>query len=504
MNRTTLILFFIILSNTITVIHGYVRGCYYTNWAQYRDGEGKFLPENIPNGLCTHILYAFAKVDELGDSKPFEWNDEDTEWSKGMYSAVTKLRETNPGLKVLLSYGGYNFGSVIFTGIAKSAQKTERFIKSAIAFLRKNNFDGFDLDWEYPVGVAEEHAKLVEAMKTAFVEEAKTSGKQRLLLTAAVSAGKGTIDGSYNVESLGKNFDLLFLMSYDLHGSWEKNVDLHGKLHPTKGEVSGIGIFNTEFAADYWASKGMPKQKIIIGIPMYAQGWTLDNPSETAIGAAASRPSSASKTNPAGGTASYWEICKYLKEGGKETIHQEGVGAYMVKGDQWYGYDNEETIRIKMKWLKEKGYGGAFIWALDFDDFTGKSCGKGPYPLLNAISSELEGESENPEITTEEPSITETEAYDTDETEETSETEAYDTDETEETSETEATTYDTDETEGQECPEPNGLFPHPTDCHLFIQCSNNNAHVKQCPATTFFNEANKACDHMTNAPDTCQ
>nr|CDQ07772.1 Bm12106, isoform b [Brugia malayi] len=70
-----------------------------------------------------------------------------------------------------------------------------------------------------------------------------------------------------------------------------------------------------------------------------------------------------------------------------------------------------------MKWLKEKGYGGAFIWALDFDDFTGKSCGKGPYPLLNAISSELEGESENPEITTEEPSITETEAYDTDETE---------------------------------------------------------------------------------------
>ncbi|EFO12380.2 hypothetical protein LOAG_16153 [Loa loa] len=64
----------------------------------------------------------------------------------------------------------------------------------------------------------------------------------------------------------------------------------------------------------------------------------------------------------------------------------------MVKGNQWYGYDNEETIRIKMKWLKEKGYGGAFIWTLDFDDFKGTSCGKGPYPLLNAINNELESE----------------------------------------------------------------------------------------------------------------
>ncbi|EJW73471.1 hypothetical protein WUBG_15625, partial [Wuchereria bancrofti] len=105
---------------------------------------------------------------------------------------------------------------------------------------------------------------------------------------------------------------------------------------------------------------------------------------------------------------------------------------------------------------------------------------------------------ENPEITTEEPSITETS-----ETEETEET-TYDTDITEETEETEETTYDTDITEDQECPEPNGLFPHPTDCHLFIQCGNNNAYVMQCPATTFFNDAIKVCDHMTNAPDTCK
>uniref|UniRef100_A0A1I7W1Y9 Chitin-binding type-2 domain-containing protein n=2 Tax=Loa loa TaxID=7209 RepID=A0A1I7W1Y9_LOALO len=453
--------------------------------------------------------------------RAFEWNDEDTEWSEGMYSRVTKLKESDPELKVLLSYGGYSFGSPTFTAIAKSAEKRKHFIESAIAFLRKNKFDGFDLDWEYPTGVAREHAELVEEMKKAFVKEAKTSGKKRLLLTAAVAAGKGTIDGSYDVQSLGKNFDLLFLMSYDLHGSWEKNVDLHGKLHPTKGETSGIGIFNTEFAADYWASKGMPKKKIIIGIPTYGRGWTLNNPSETAIGAAANNPSSASTTDPAGGTAAYWEICKYLKEGGKETVDEKGVGAYMVKGNQWYGYDNEETIRIKMKWLKEKGYGGAFIWTLDFDDFKGTSCGKGPYPLLNAINNELESEStastESFDTTTAEPETTDD---DTDIDATTAEPETTDdnteidttmaepetTDDNTEIDTTMAepeTTDDNTETDTPDgCPEPNGLFPHPSDCHLFIQCSNNYLHVMHCPPTTFFNDEVKSCDHMM--PDRCK
>lgn len=42
-----------------------------------------------------------------------------------------------------------------------------------------------------------------------------------------------------------RNFDLLFLMSYDLHGSWENNVDLHGRLRPTKGGTFGNDVLNT-------------------------------------------------------------------------------------------------------------------------------------------------------------------------------------------------------------------------------------------------------------------
>lgn len=41
-------------------------------------------------------------------------------------------------------------------------------------------------------------------MKKGFVNEAAATGKERLLLTAAVAAGKEKIDRGYSIESLGR------------------------------------------------------------------------------------------------------------------------------------------------------------------------------------------------------------------------------------------------------------------------------------------------------------
>lgn len=37
--------------------------CYFTNWAWYRQGIGRYLPETIDERLCTHIVYGFAVLD---------------------------------------------------------------------------------------------------------------------------------------------------------------------------------------------------------------------------------------------------------------------------------------------------------------------------------------------------------------------------------------------------------------------------------------------------------
>ena len=79
--------------------------CYHTNWAQYRPGDKKFMPENIDPFLCTHIIYSFAKFTNY-ELAGYEWNDESTEWSKGLYERTIDLKKKNPSLKVSLAVGG--------------------------------------------------------------------------------------------------------------------------------------------------------------------------------------------------------------------------------------------------------------------------------------------------------------------------------------------------------------------------------------------------------------
>lgn len=49
-----------------------------------------------------------------------------------------------------LAIGGWNEGSANYSRMAADSERRKRFVKSALEFVLKYNFDGLDLDWEYP------------------------------------------------------------------------------------------------------------------------------------------------------------------------------------------------------------------------------------------------------------------------------------------------------------------------------------------------------------------
>ncbi|XP_013394145.1 chitotriosidase-1-like, partial [Lingula anatina] len=175
--------------------------CYYTNWAQYRTGIGRYTPDDIQPGLCTHIIFAFAKVAQDPETKEytqllnFEWND------LAMYKRVTALK--SPGVKVLLAVGGWTHGVWLFNQMASKKSTRKTFIKNAIAFLRKHNFDGLDYDWEYPKGDSKEKfAALVQETRKFFEEEGQDQNKERLLVSAAMAPLLDVIDDGYDIPLL--------------------------------------------------------------------------------------------------------------------------------------------------------------------------------------------------------------------------------------------------------------------------------------------------------------
>ena len=70
--------------------------------------------------------------------------------SSGKYEETANLKMKNPDLKILLAIGGWTHGSAPFTALVANTQDMETFAANAIEYLRNINFDGLDLDWEYP------------------------------------------------------------------------------------------------------------------------------------------------------------------------------------------------------------------------------------------------------------------------------------------------------------------------------------------------------------------
>ena len=64
------------------------------------------------------------------------------------YQRLNSLKAQNPSLKTLISVGGGS--TAVPTAMMSTSANRQQFTQAAIAFCRSRNFDGIDLDFEFP------------------------------------------------------------------------------------------------------------------------------------------------------------------------------------------------------------------------------------------------------------------------------------------------------------------------------------------------------------------
>ncbi|XP_050738876.1 probable chitinase 2 isoform X2 [Eriocheir sinensis] len=381
--------------------------CYFGSWAVYRPGHGKFDVENIDPFRCSHLIYSFAGLTDDNKIKVLDpWNDLCDNYGRCAYDRFTGLKEMNPSLVTLLAVGGWNEGSAKYSAMAANPAAREIFVKSAIALLKKHNFDGLDLDWEYPTqrgGAPADKANFV-----LLLSELKAAlHANGMMLSAAVSAGKNTIDAAYDVPGVAQNLDLLNLMTYDFHGAWEPETQHHSALYGQPNDIGANAYLNQDYAVNYWISQGMPANKISQGVPLYGRCWTLSSSLNTGYRAPASQPGAAGPYTNQAGFLGYNEICESIQNNGwtvvNDPVMNEPYVYSIANNNIWCSYDDQNSLQTKAKYAKSRGLAGMMVWSIETDDFKG-SCGR-KFNLIKTLRETYAGRDIFPPITKDNPTI---------------------------------------------------------------------------------------------------
>lgn len=122
--------------------------CNYASWSAKCKDHGQCKPEGLDPFLCTHLIYAYARIDNYGRILS---RDPEIDLSPaqgiGGFAMFKNLKEINSMLKTLIRIGPSRESFAKFSAITNDPQKKGVFIASTVNFLQKFHFDGVDLDW---------------------------------------------------------------------------------------------------------------------------------------------------------------------------------------------------------------------------------------------------------------------------------------------------------------------------------------------------------------------
>lgn len=235
----------------------------------YLDDNKEWTKEEIVATDLTCINYAFANIIGLEIVRDLK-----------KIHLINELKAEHPHLKTCISIGGWSADG--FSEGVATKENRQILIKNLIAYMQKYQFDGIDLDWEYPgmdiagIKASEDDAQnflfFVQELRSQ-LDELGAKNQKSYWLTTAIGAEKKLLDTmSPNDRYEYIDFlDFVNVMTYDMRGSFTKTAGHHTNLasySQLEGELS------TQQAVKNLQEKGVPADKIVIGAAFYSRMWT--------------------------------------------------------------------------------------------------------------------------------------------------------------------------------------------------------------------------------------
>ncbi|TPX10951.1 uncharacterized protein E0L32_008157 [Thyridium curvatum] len=334
---------------------------YYESWSSARPCN-RFYPEQIPSGVYSHINFAFASINpSTFELIPADQSDVD------MYRRVAYLKRNDPNLKVMIAVGGWTFNdpgptATTFSDIARSEDAQRKFIGSVLSFLQTYNYDGIDLDWEYPgaedrSGRGEDFANFPKFM--ANLKQALKDYEVSITLPASLWYLQ-----HFDIKRLAPHVDFFNMMTYDFHGVWDKPNKWVGPYLNSHTNLTEI-----KEGLDLLWRNDIDHDKVTLGMAFYGRGFIATSSACLSPGCTFESGTAAQLCSAEVGVILNSEIDGLVaKEGLNPVLNKDAAVKVLTwGGNNWVTYDDEETLQMKADFARSECLGGVMVWAISHD-----------------------------------------------------------------------------------------------------------------------------------------
>jgi chitinase len=316
----------------------------------YYSGNSTLI-DSFPIEKLTHIIFSFGHL--KGNRLSID-NAKDT----ATIQKLVSLQNRNPGLKVILSIGGWG-GCEFCSPVFATDTGRQEFASSTKELLHYFNADGIDLDWEYPAIEGYPGHAYTPGDKQNFTTLVKTL-RDTLGNGHEISFAPGGFDAflqnSVEWDKIMPLLDKVNLMSYDLVNGYSKLTGHHTPLYSNSSQKP-----SADNAIRYFDSIHVPLNKLIIGAAFYAREWD----------SVANVNNGLYQAGRFHNFIPYNQFSHWLSADSGFVFYRDTASrapyAFSAAKARYATFDDSLSIQHKTEYVIKKGLGGIMFWELTLD-----------------------------------------------------------------------------------------------------------------------------------------